>query len=508
MPQDSQHPDYEASIALWTKCRNIAAGEEAVKAGGTVYLPALEGQQSASSINEVTTDYESYKRRASLYGATGRTIEGLGGLVMRKTPDITFPEGLKERLRDAGRHGETIEEVADLVVADQLEIGRIGLLVDATSAEQGIDGNPAPYVAAYAAESIINWKESIIGGRLQLTMVMLCEENESGDGDGYESSTVRQYRELDLVLARDPDNPDAEPEHRYRQRLWEKREIMDAKTKERKEQWVQIGEDLYPRLPGGKFLNEIPFVFINAVGTTTKVCKPPLLDLVNVVLSHYRNSADLEHGLHFTALPVAWAVGFPDKSVYRIGSSIAWTSEDPNAKAGYLEFSGAGLGTLREVMGDKEHMMAILGARLLEAQKRQAETAEALTIRQGGETAALEKIVTAASDGLTRVLRWFEAWLRGEASESTGITLNNDLLPQGITPQQVVALMQGLQSGAISFDSYFYNMQRGEMYPDGWTKDDEADAIAMGNPMLDPADRQDPPAQPAVEDEVEEDEAE
>jgi len=487
MPQDSQHPDYQSYIGLWTKCRTVAAGEEAVKAAGTAYLPALEGQQSASSINEVTTDYESYKQRAVLYGATGRTIEGLGGLVMRKSPEVGFPTALLDRLSTAGRQGETLEEVADMVITDQLEVGRIGLLVDATPAEDSTDGLPAPYVARYAAESVINWREEVVEGALRLTMVMLCEYNpDPNNADPYANETVKQYRELDLSLTSDPNNPDAEMVRRYRQRLWQKVEKKDEKGRVIGEDFVQIGPDLYPRLPGGKTLDFIPFTFINAIGTTTKVSKPPLLDLVNTVLSHYHNSADLEHGLHYTALPVAYAVGFPDKSTYRIGSSVAWTSDDPNAKAGYLEFTGAGLGVVREVMADKERMMAILGARLLETQKRSAETAEAMTIRQGGETAALEKIVTAASDGLTKVLRWFELWLRGEAADDTGITLNNDLLPQGLTAQQVIALMQALQSGALSFDAYFHNMQRGEMYPDGWTKDDEMDALSAGLPLPEP----------------------
>jgi hypothetical protein len=59
-------------------------------------------------------------------------------------------------------------------------------------------------------------------------------------------------------------------------------------------------------------------------------------------------SADYEHGCHFTGLPTPWIAGYqaadPEKpDTFYIGSTAAWTFGDPNAKCGYLEFSGGGL---------------------------------------------------------------------------------------------------------------------------------------------------------------------
>ena len=81
--------------------------------------------------------------------------------------------------------------------------------------------------------------------------------------------------------------------------------------------------------------------------------KPPLLDLVDVNLHHWRLSCDYNHGLHYTGLPTAIAAGFPKSNDgYRIGAGAAWWSEEPNAKAYYLEFTGEGLTAMRDALAE------------------------------------------------------------------------------------------------------------------------------------------------------------
>ena len=93
--------------------------------------------------------------------------------------------------------------------------------------------------------------------------------------------------------------------------------------------------------------------------------------------------------MHFTALPTAWVIGFDKNSTLRIKSSTAWVTETVGAVAGFLEYSGHGLTTFERAMDRDERLMAILGARLLETQKRVGETAEAIELRQTIDTAPL-----------------------------------------------------------------------------------------------------------------------
>jgi len=57
-----------------------------------------------------------------------------------------------------------------------------------------------------------------------------------------------------------------------------------------------------------------------------------------------------------------------------------------DAKVGYLEFSGQGLGALEKALDHKEKLMAILGSRLLEGQPARPKPPTAVRLRQSAST--------------------------------------------------------------------------------------------------------------------------
>jgi len=54
-------------------------------------------------------------------------------------------------------------------------------------------------------------------------------------------------------------------------------------------------------------------------------------------------------------------------------------------------------------MDRAERLMAVLGTRMLEGQKRAVETAEAIELRQSGENSVLTTMSVSVGDSLTRV---------------------------------------------------------------------------------------------------------
>jgi len=70
----------------------------------------------------------------------------------------------------------------------------------------------------------------------------------------------------------------------------------------------QIGEDLFP-LMNGKPLDFIPFIFIGIDDTTPSVDEPPLIDIADVNIAHYRLDADHKHGLHYIDKNLLFIVG-------------------------------------------------------------------------------------------------------------------------------------------------------------------------------------------------------
>ena len=129
----------------------------------------------------------------------------------------------------------------------------------------------------------------------------------------------------------------------------------------------------------------------------------PLGDVIAVNLDHYRLDADFKHGMHFTALPTPWVSGFDKAAILRIGSSTAWTSETVGASAGFLEYTGQGLKTFERALDRDERLMSVLGARLLESQKKVGETAEAIELRQSGENSILGNLALSVSASLTQL---------------------------------------------------------------------------------------------------------
>ncbi|MFH1010598.1 MAG: DUF4055 domain-containing protein, partial [bacterium] len=257
----------------------------------------------------------------------------------------------------------------------------------------------------------------------------------------------------------------------YTQTVWTKVKV------EGKEQWV-AGEIITPTKRGESF-DFIPFVFLSPKALNPCVERPPIADLVDVNVSHYCTSADLEHGRHFTALPTPWAIGFDVDKPLEIGSGTAWVTNNENAKAGMLEFNGDGLGSLERALEAKEKMMAALGARLLENQKASQEAAETVRLRHSGENSVLQSIAQTIGMGLTMALRWLADWA-GANPDDVSVALNTDLFDVQMSPTEMAALMALWQGNAISKRALFFNLEKGELMPPGTTFETEQIEIAAG----------------------------
>lgn len=502
MAVETQHPEYIARCAQWKRCRDAVAGEDAVHLAGELYLPKLKDQE--------TTEYDAYKKRAGFYNATGRTVSGLIGMLFRKPPTEVVPSGIEDDLSDVDMKGKPFLMFAQDIAEECLIVGRVGVLVDhaapppstivatvANAKELGL----RPMLLMYKAEEMINWKTDRINNRTVLSMVVVTEEHEYPIGQGpdmgpfapksteFSPICETRYRVLDI---------DATNSNTYRQRVFRK----DKNNND------VLCETVIP-LMNGKPLSVIPFTFIGPDGIDMSVEAPPLLDLVNVNMGHYRTNADYEHGCHFTGLPTPWIAGYqnptPEKppSAFYIGSTKAWVFADANAKAEYLEFTGQGLGELTKNLDRKEGQMAVLGARMLAPEKKQAETSTTAAIHRTGENSVLSGIGISVSLALKKVLNIFAEWAGAiTAGSNTAIEfeINRDFMPVSIDAPTLVAIVKAWQSGAISFETMFDLLQRGDMIESEKTSDDEQkeiDAAPAPQPAPAVAPGSDPNAPPA-----------
>lgn len=467
MPIDTLHPAYDGAAARWKRCRDAVAGQDAVHAAGTAYLPKLSEQKAE--------EYTAYKQRAGWYGATGRTHQGLLGMVFRKAPVADMPAALLTMADDIDLAGNTLEDLARETLSQVLEAGRVALLVEypATLAAgmtladaQAL--NVRSYVSTYCAEHIRQWRDARIGNVTKLVLVVLQEMAGAPDpADPYTVPKVEQLRALMLLPLGDRMG--------YVQRLFRK----DAREK-----WVQYGPDIIP-LRNGAPLDTIPLVIFAPDSLAADISKPPLLDLADVNLSHYRSTADLEHGAHFAGLPTPWVSGYTksdDSERLCIGSASAWVFPDPQATVGFLEFTGQGLGALEKRCEVKEAHMAALGARMLAPEKTGVEAADTLSQRHSGEASVLAGIAMVVGRGIERVLQIMADW-EGIAGPIS-YTLNTDYMPQGVSAQDLTAMVAAWQSGAMSWETLFANLKRGEIVDADTTEDEERARLDAAGPLV------------------------
>jgi len=472
MSVDTKHADYKAFSAKWKRCRDVAAGADAVHHAGEEYLPKLKGQQP--------DDYKAYVLRSTFYNASWRTIAGLVGMMFRKPPTVEVPKPVEQLLEDVDGAGQPFQPFTQSICEQAVTIGRIGILVDAPPAPDGAtlaDAkrlNLRPQMQMYLAESIINWKTGSVNNRNVLTMVVLKETADKVI-DEFTVETEDVWRVLDLVAGPTPVGEQAVMQ--YRQRIFKQKKAAALGGGQTKDlpavAFEQIGADVYPKM-GGKPIPYIPFIIMGTDDVTPEVDDPPLIDLFDMNLSHYRTSADYAHGCHFTALPTLFLSGFKTQENEKIylGAETAIVSSSPDARAMFVEFSGAGMQVLENKLEREERQMAVLGARMLEPQKMAVETAETTSIHRKGEESLLSSIAQTISLGVTQVLKIFTEWA-GESPEAVKFELNRDFYPAPMDPAMLSGLMAAWQSGAISDQTLFDKLQAGEIISADTTLEDE-----------------------------------
>lgn len=427
-----RHPVYAEWSSDWVMIRDFVAGERRVKSKGTKYLPKMTDQSDES--------YASYKDRAVFFNASRRTIEGLTGLVFRRAPVIDLPTDAQKALAPGldicTLDGQSFNVFAEQVLSELITTGRFGALVDRY-------GTGEPYFAGYRAEEITNWRVEIVNGRRVPTQIVLyeVEEAEATDGFGYDENY--RYRELTLT-----------PEG-YQQRVYSvggKDEVKRIST-------------ATPTRRGDVF-NNIPFVFFNPFDLTATVQRSPILDIVNLNVHHYRASADLSHGRHYTAIPTYYMTAPAGKEdvTYAVGPDRVWMLE-PDGQAGILEFNGQGLTYLENATVDIERQMAVMGARLLiSSRSAGSEAAEVATQRERYEQATLYSILDTAEEGLTRLLHW---WLQWQDVDPSGarVKLNRDFSEAKLSYREALNLVRLWHAGVMPRDAVIEALYEGDVGP-------------------------------------------
>jgi hypothetical protein len=455
------------------RVRDCVEGQDAVKAAGSCYLPVPNPAEAESSIESkkkaALARYAAYLQRALFVNVTGRTHEGLLGAVMREPPTMKLPSAIAYAEDDCDGAGTSLEQLAGDVVGELMEAGTFGLLVDYPAAEatrSAADERALGLratVARYPLESIINWRAVRVGAEYRLVLVVLAEKLEI-PGDEFSVTVEDRYRVLRLTA------------EGYSVTLYDDTgEIVEPER--------------FPTDAAGNKLREIPFAWVGARNNRFGYQKPPLIDIADVNLGHYRNSADHEESLFMAGQPtfVLWSTmsGADFREANPDGVQVGSRSGvylGEGGGADMLQFQAGG--ALAAEMATKIDMMVQLGARLITA-RTGTQTAEAARIDASAESSALAKLANNASDAIEKALRWMAVFMGGNPDQ-VEFELNKEFFDTSLSPQEVMALIQLADRGDIAKQDIRSVLRRGN-WLDGARSDEEIDSdVASGGGGLPP----------------------
>lgn len=440
-------------------------GSDAVKAHATDYIP----------MGKIDKDeYVRMIQRGEFFPATSRTAEGIHGLIFSKPPATSGLDKQEAYTDSIDGKGSSLFKFISDVTWEFMQVGWGGILVDAPNTEGGSQLQAEklemlPYCAFYKAEDIINVKTQKVGRMQALSMVVLREFVEKNTQDEYTTEIEEQYRVLIVE-----DNV-------YHNKLFNK----DG----------DVVSDITPK-KAGKHLNYIPFFFKDI-----EPQKPMFKDLADVNIGHFRLSVDHRNGLHWTAVPTPYVLGYvPEpKIIKKKDGSTEEKASDPVVLGGskvmyfpqgttafnYLEFSGSGLAQIVTAMDRAEERMAILGARIISAEKKGVESAETARIHRAGENSVVAAFANECSDFFTKVITEYLEWCNNkELAESVSIKLNTDFDLSRMESSEIAALISCWQSGGISKRVLFDNLKEGEVIPDDKTFEEMEIEIAQEVPAV------------------------
>lgn len=435
------HPDYVGRSSEWAVMRDAARGATAVAAAGTLYLPMPSG--FAAQPDQGAAMYSAYAARAQFPEIVEPTITGMVGIINRVEAQVELPAGMQYLWENCDGKGTTMESFHRRIVSELLTTGRYVLMTDAP-----VDGGD-PYITGYVAEALINWSD-------QRDLFVFSEAALVRDGFSWE------IREKWRVLS----------------------------VENGAYQSVEYDEEGNPRedaiaLPavsGGASMTEIPVVVINPINLETRTSNPPLMGVSRAALAIYRLDADYRHQLFMSGQETFCITGMDVKEApSNVGAGVMLCLPE-GAEAKYVGPTCIGIQAHERAIEAEKSKAASLGASVFDvSEKAGVESGEALRIRRGAQVASLVSIAMNAAQGLEKALR-YAAVMLGDDPEEVVVTPNLSFIDAALSPTDALALVQMWQGGAISYQTLWANLQKGEIASYDQNAEDEKELIDSETP--------------------------
>lgn len=443
------HADYALNIPLWDKVDDVCDGEEAVKRKNKLYLPV------PISFGD-DKRYDEYLNRAVFYGVTGMTLNSYVGSAFNKLPSFKRPDDLEYLDRNADGSGRSIYQVSQRLLRLMMKHYRAAVYVDfpiseasKTKAEEKAKGE-FPMIHVVNAKSILDWDHITIGNQRKLSYVKIRELVTERSDDGMTVNEVEHYRIL-----------------RLRDGVYT---VQVYRLSADKKEAFNSGEFTVTDYNGNTW-DYIPFTFVGAVDNSDDIGRAPLLELTNLNLAHYRNSADVEESGFLIGQPIMSMPSInndqytmlQDEKQVAIGSHRLFPTK--------VEITQASENTLAgKLMNDKWEQMKEMGARLIEVGSAN-KTATQADNEASVQHSVVSLAVSNVSEALTMALRWCARFALPNYDldyEELSYTISQDFNKPAFSEERAKRLYEAAVAQNIPFSVWFTYEQTSTLPEEDW----------------------------------------
>jgi len=198
----------------------------------------------------------------------------------------------------------------------------------------------------------------------------------------------------------------------------------------------------------------------------------PLEGIATCALHIYKKSADLSYSEFSSCVPTMVMTGVDDEAGNKlIGGGVALSIASELAKVYYPTTDTNALQHVKIHIDGLFEEAKTYGASLLGGDKTEVESAEAIRLRQGASGASLST--------MTRNVELAVNILLELAGIYNKFAINFDLEENYMTPQEQSVLLDSWMNNAISYKTYFNNMQKAGLIEDERDIEDEIAEIKV-----------------------------
>lgn len=458
MAINTKDPVFQRGIKEWIKLRDCKEGERAVKSKGSEYLrPFYPGMQNDEG--EKWLEFVNYA--AEYAPILGRVSNALSGSMLRYEPTLTFTNPNDEGwvTRDFGIDDGGIHSLFSKVIPEEVLTSRVGLHVD-----RDANGAFFPKPVVYQAEDILGTvkrKDGLPG----FESVRLAER-ETYTNSNYDNVLVRRVRELAL-----------DEEGYYFVRIWEAEEVVltdGAVSVSEPEDYsvvpVEGREDgrIYPTYGASRRFQDIPFWFGNG---EDDYVKPILLDICDQTLKVYNKISYNNHSYFVYNVPTYFISGVQEGEADDFKTGTIWSANNIDAKISVVGGQPQILDAGDKIISQALNTIGALGAQMFYSRTSQAESADALKVRNAPEDAVVGMITNSLSDSLTSMVQFAVDWYNGNEygqAQTVTVKVNNGINPRTIPSQDLQSIVTGVANGVIPAEVLFNVLEKNDILPDNF----------------------------------------